>query len=161
MYLNDIWGDILAIPNTINTHWVGAVSPFIVKHAIHSKSNVYTTTCLKSNYTLGNDVDTASTSNTNETPCFDSTKEPNIGDFIIARVMGKVSPKNFVAQITEKSEMFYEVHFLKQGISKSFIINEEDTHTVDTADVMGILPTPSLSNRGHYIFDCDLTILSK
>ena len=99
-------------------------------------------------------------SNTNLTPCFDSTKKPNIGDIIIARVMGKVSTKNFVAQITEKSEMFYEVHFLKQGMSKTFIIIEVDTHTVDAADVMGTLPTPSLANRGHYIFDCDLTILS-
>ena len=36
-YINVIWGNISAIPQTQNTHWVKSISPFNVQHAVHSK----------------------------------------------------------------------------------------------------------------------------
>ena len=144
--LTELWEGIQPIPQTQNAHCIVAEKPFKITHAVHSRSDDFKTHMFKEceeNYCQS---PLPSTSTTN-------TKEPVVGDFIVAKVMGKSRSKNFIAQVIEKSEFFTEVHFFKPcGNSQSLVVNEKDIPVVELQDVVAVLPTPTLNKRGHYYY---------
>lgn len=97
----------------------------------------------------------------------ESTNTENFceGDFIIARVFGKATIRNYAAKILKKGDEGYDVIFLKRHVvSNRFTEMMEDRALVAFSDVLYKLPTPLSDTRERFrnmlYFNEDLTHFS-
>lgn len=85
---------------------------------------------------------------------FDSNEDiPNLkdvreGEYLIVKVHGKASIRNYAAKVLSKFHNGYEVNFLKRHvISNRFTLHENDQAFVPFADVLFKLPLPIIETR--------------
>lgn len=74
-----------------------------------------------------------------------------IGTYVVAKVYGKASVRNYVAKIDKKVCDGYEVCFLKRHIaSNRFTLINEESALVGFSDIVAILPKPLSDTRARY-----------
>lgn len=83
---------------------------------------------------------------------------PRIGDYILVKVPGKVTSKNFVAVVTmAETDGDLYVSYLARVSGNTFKSSEnEDEAWVDTKYILKKLPQPTIGNRGLMKFEVDI-----
>ena len=92
-------------------------------------------------------------------------KKIALNEFVIIKVYGKATIKNYVGEITKKVENGYEVTFLKRHVaSNRFSLTEETNVFVPWNDIICQLPHPLEDTRERfknmYYFNRDLAEFS-
>lgn len=79
-------------------------------------------------------------------------QEIKISDYVVARVLGLKSEKNYVGLVLDQKENDYQLQFLKKSGKKFLFPEKDDIAFVKFSYISKILSQPTVNNRQHYFF---------